>query len=69
MQQALRITLIVVVLVLSEFKPAIQNVKQAAGRGHGRTRDLLEVFDEVGRHTEMRLNIRFVWVKAHVGIQ
>lgn len=67
-QQALRLTLDVSVLVLLNSKPAQLGIRQAAKSGHGRTRDLVEVVDEVGRRTGMGLDIWFWLVKAHIGI-
>ena len=68
-RQALRLSLEVGILVLSDSKAALLSIKRAARNGHGRIRDLVEVVDEVGRRTGMGLGIRFEWVKAHVGIR
>ena len=68
-RQALRLSLEVGILVLSDSKAALLSIKRAARYGHGRIRDLVEVVDEVGRRTGMGLGIRFEWVKAHVGIR
>ena len=55
-------------LVQSDSTAALQAVVRAACNGRGRTRDLVEVVDEVGRGGQMGLSTQFVWVKAHVGI-
>ena len=56
-------------LVLSDSTAALQAIKRAAHSGRGRTRDLVEVVDEVGRRNLLGLSNRFGWVKAHIGIQ
>lgn len=56
-------------LVLSDSSSALLGLKQGARNGHGRTKDLVEVVDEVGRRTRMGLSVHFGWVKAHVGIR
>ena len=43
-------------------------MEQDGRSGHGCTKDMVEVINEVGRPTRMGLGIRFGWVKAHVGI-
>ena len=55
-------------LVLSDSTAALQAIVRAAHRGRGRTRDLVEVVDEVGRRGLLGLSTRFGWVKAHTGI-
>ena len=54
--------------VLSDSTAALQAVKHAARDGRGRSRDLVEVVEEVGRRRRMGLSTWFGWVKAHVGI-
>ena len=56
-------------LVLSDSTAALQAIKRAARSGRGRTRDLGEVVDEVGRHSRLGLSTQFGWVKAHTGIE
>ena len=56
------------VLVLSDSMAALQAIKRAACDGRGRTRDLVEVVDEVGRRNLLGLSTQFGWVKAHTGI-
>ena len=66
--QALRMAPEVDNLVLSDSTAALEAVKRAAHDGRGRSRDLVEVVDEVGRRSQMGLSTRFGWVKANVGI-
>ena len=66
--QALRMALEVDILVLSDSSAALQAIRHAARDGCGRSRDLVEVVDEVGRLCRVGLSTRFEWVKAHVGI-
>lgn len=67
-RQALRLTPDVGVIVLSDSKAAPLGMKQDGGSGHGCTKDMVEVINEVGRPTRMGLGIRVGWVKADVGI-
>ena len=67
-RQALRMAPEVDVLVLSDSTAALQAIKHTARDGRGRSRDLVEVMDQVGRLCRMGLSTRFGWVKAHVGI-
>ena len=55
-------------LVLSVSRAALQAIKRAACGGRSRTRDLVEVEDEVGRRNLLGLSTRFGWVKAHTGV-
>ena len=66
--QALRMAPDVDVLVLSDSTAALQAIKQATDKGRGRSRDLVEVVDEVGRRVTKGLSTQFGWVKAHVGV-
>ena len=56
------------VLVLSNSTAALQAVVWAARNGGGRTRDLVELVDEVGRRGRLGLSSQFGCVKADVGI-
>ena len=67
-RQALRMAPDVDVQVLSDSTAAWRAVKQAADRGRGRSRELVEVVDEIGSRITKGLNTEFGWVKAHVGI-
>ena len=67
-RQALRMAPDVDVLVLSDSTAALRAIKRAADRGRGRSRDLVEVVDEIGRRITKGLSTNFGWVKAHVGI-
>ena len=67
-RQALRMAPDVDVLVLSDSTSALRANKRAADKGRGRSRDLVEVVDEVGRRITKGLSTRFGWVKAHVGV-
>ena len=67
-RQALRMASDVDILVLSDSTAALPAIKRAAGSGHCRSRDLLEVVDEVGRPSMRGLSTQFGWVKAHVGV-
>ena len=67
-RQALRMAPEVDMLVLSDSTAALQAIVRAAHNGRGRTRDLVEVEDEVGRRRLLGLSTRFGWVKAHTGI-
>ena len=67
-RQAFRMAAEVDMLVLSDSTAALQAIVRAAGSGRGRTRDLVEVVDEVGRRGQLGLSTQFGWVKAHAGI-
>ena len=67
-RQALRMAPEVDMLVLSDSTAALQAIVRAARSRRGRTRDLVEVVDEVGRRSLLGLSIRFGCVKAHTGI-
>ena len=67
-RQALRMAPEVDMLVLSDSMAALQTIKHAARDGRGRSRDLVEVVNEVGGRCRMGLSTRFGSVKAHVGI-
>ena len=56
------------ILVLSDSTAALRAIKRAASSGRGRTRDLVEVVDEVGRRSLLGLSTQFGWVKAHAGV-
>ena len=66
--QALRMAPDVDVLVLSDSTAALRAIKRAADRGRGRSRDLVEVVDQIGRRITKGLSTQFGWVKAHVGV-
>ena len=66
--QALRMAPDVDMLVLSDSMAALRAIKRGADRGRGRSRDLVEVVDEVGRRIMKGLSTQFGWVKAHVGV-
>ena len=51
-------------LILADSMAAIQPVKKAGRIGKPRSRELVRVMKEVRK----RENVRFAWVKAHVGI-
>ena len=67
-RQALRMAPDVDILVLSDSTAALRAIKQAAGSGRGRPKDLVEVVDEVGRRSTKELSTHFGWGKAHVGV-
>ena len=67
-RQALRMTPEVDILVLSDSTAALRAIKRTARSGRGRTRDLVEVVDEVGRRSLLGLSTQFGWVKAHAGV-
>ena len=67
-RQALRIAPEFDILVLSDSTAALQAVEHAAHDGCGRSRDMVEVVEQVGRRCRMGLSTWFGWVKAHVGI-
>ena len=66
-RQALRMAPDVDVLVLSDSTAALRAIKRAADRGRGRSRDLVEVVDEIGRRITKGLSTNFGWVKAQGG--
>ena len=68
-RQALRMAPDVDVLVLSDSTAALRAIKRAADRGRGRSRDLVEMVDKVGRRIAKGLSTQFGWVKAHVGVE
>ena len=55
-------------LVLSDSKATLAAVKNAASMGKARTADLWAVVDMVGTWAEAGVDLRFGWVKAHVGV-
>ena len=67
-RQALRMAPEVDMLVLSDSTAALWAIVRAVRSGLGRTRDLVEVVDEVGRRRLLGLSTRFGWVKAHTGV-
>ena len=67
-RQALRMAPDVDVLVLSDSTAALRAIKRATDSGRGRSRDLVEVVDEIGGRITKGLSTEFGWVKAHVGI-
>ena len=67
-RQALRMAPDVDTLVLSDLTEALRAIKRAADRGHGRSMDLVEVMDEIGRRIMKGLSTQFGWVKAHVSV-
>ena len=67
-RQALRMALEVDILVLSDSTAALRAIKRAAHSGRGRTEDLVEVVDEVGRRSLLGLGTQLGWVKAHAGV-
>ena len=68
-RQALRLAPDVDILVLTDLKTALMAIEKSANGAKGRTRDRVEVVDEVGRRSLLRLSTRFGWVKAHAGIR
>ena len=66
--QALRMIPEVDILVLSDSTAALQAIKRAARGGRGRTRDLVEMVDEVVRRSLLGLSTQFGWVKVHAGV-
>ena len=56
-------------LVLSDSRAAIAAVKNAAECGHARTADLREVVNLAGEWASAGMDLRFGWVKAHIGIE
>ena len=52
------------ILILADSMAAVQAVKKARRTGKARSRELVRVMREV----QTRKDIRFAWVKAHVGI-
>ena len=67
-RQALRMAQDVDLLILSNSTAVLWSIKRAAKGGRGRSRDLVEVVDEVGRRSMRGLSTQFGWVKAHVGV-
>ena len=67
-RQAFRMAPAMDVLVLSDSTAALRAINRAADRGRGRSRDLVEVVDEIGRRITKGLSTQFGWVKAHVGV-
>ena len=55
-------------LVLTDLIASLLAIRRSASSGRGRTRELVEVVDEVGRSSQLGLNTQFGWVKAHVGV-
>ena len=47
---------------------AIQAVKKAGRTGKAKTVELVRVMKEVKKHQVKKRQVRFAWVKAHVGI-
>ena len=47
------------ILVLSDSTAALRAIKRAASSGRRRTRDLVEVVDEVGRRSLLGLRTQF----------
>ena len=47
---------------------ALQAITRAVRDGRGRSRDLVDLVDEVGRRSALGLSTRFGWVMAQVGI-
>ena len=68
-RQALRLAPDVDMLVLTDSRAALMDIEKSANIGRGRTRDLVEVLDEVGRRSLLGLSTRFGWAKAHAGIR
>ena len=66
--QPLRMAPDVDTLVLSDSTAVLRAIKRAADRVHGRSKDLVEVVDEIGRHITKVFSMQFGWVKAHVGV-
>ena len=66
--QALRMAPEVDILVLSNSTAVLRAIKRAASSGRGRSRDLVELVDEVDRRSLIELSRQFGRVKAHVGI-
>ena len=67
-RQALRMAPVVDMLVLSDSTAALRAIKQAADKGRARSRDLVEVVNEIGRRPAKGLSTQCGWVKAHVGV-
>lgn len=57
------------ILVLRDSTAALQAVTRFAYSGHGRSMDLVEVVDQIGRRSTVGLNTLLGLVKAHVGIE
>lgn len=56
------------ILVLTDLKVSLLAIKRSVNSGKGRSRDLVEVVNEVGRPNKLGLSTQFGRVKAHVGI-
>ena len=56
-------------LVLSDSRAALAAVRNAASSGEARTADLRRVVNLVGEWVFAGAELRFGWVKAHVGVQ
>lgn len=57
------------ILVPTDSKASLLAIKKSAGSGKGRTKDLVEVMNKVGRRSHVGLSTQFGWVKSHVGIE
>ena len=68
MRLALESLTVVPLLVLFDSRAAIAAVKNAARCRHARTADLWEVVNLAGEWALAWMDLRFGWVKAHVGI-
>lgn len=58
-QQALRMTLDMNLLVLTDSKAALASIVQVGQQGMGQTRDLVEEVDRVGCRLALELAVRF----------
>lgn len=61
-------TLGVALLVLTNSKTMLASIVQGGQQGMGRTRNLVEVVDEVGCRLSLELLVRSGWVEAQVRI-
>ena len=68
MRLALESLSVAPLLVLSDSEAALAAVRNAASAGRARTTDLKRVVDLVGEWVMAGEEIRFGWVKAHVGV-
>ena len=66
---ALQVALDVDILVLTDSRASLLAIRRSACSGKGRASDLVEVVNEVCRHSQVGLSTQFGWVKAHVGIE